>query len=250
MYKIQVSDTHLRFEGTFAPATVLKFLLVVIFVLGLCGFFVNYNRYVVGKTNMMGLYAMFNMDWEGNIPTLFSALDMLLSATLLFAAYKMEKNCRGPWHVHYLVLAIVFLLLACDEVLGLHEKIGHTIAGDHHRESPFALGAIFLAVVLIPPLVVFCWRWLLALPRWIALVMILSGAIYLAGAVGMEKVSIHYAEVQGAKASMTYQMLAQIEEMLEMIGIAIFNYILLKLLLWQHRQNVPSQNSGARAVAV
>lgn len=91
-------------------------------------------------------------------------------------------------------------------------------------------------MILLPLLVVFFWRLLLALPRRIALEMILCAVIFLMGAVGMEIVGIGYAQAQGTKADLKYQMFAIIEETLEMVGVAIFNYTLLKLLLRQKRQ--------------
>jgi hypothetical protein len=105
-----------------------------------------------------------------------------------------------------------------------------------HIQSLLALGTVLLAMVILPLIVVFFGQLLLALPRQIALVMILSAAIFLAGAVGMEVVNIGYARVQGTKATLMYQMLALIQEALEMMGIALFNYALLELLLGQTRQ--------------
>lgn len=242
MDKVHASDTPVRFGVTISPATVLKFLLAVIFVLSLCGFFVNYNRYVLDGTNARRLYALFNMDWEGNIPTVFSAIELFCSALLLFALCKSENHYGGQWRFHYRSLGIGFLFLSCDEVLKLHERLSDIIARYLHTKSLLTLGTVLLALVSMPLIGVFFWRWLLALPRRIALVMILSAVIYLAGVVGMEVVSIGYAKVQGTKANLMYQMLAIIEETLEMIGIAIFNYALLELLLWQKRQVLKSDD--------
>jgi len=236
MGKSYLSDAYARCGITISAVIILKFLLTVIFVLSLCGFLVNYDRYVWGETNRPLLYSLFNMDWEGNVPTLFSAMNLFFSALLLLYLSKVEQNNGGCWHFHYLSLGILFLFLSYDEIWSLHEKISGMLSRYLHTQSLLTLGTVLFAMILLPSLVVFFWRLLLALPRRIALEMILCAVIFLMGAVGMEMVSIGYAQAQGTKADLKYQMLAIIEETLEMVGVAIFNYTLLKLLLQQKHQ--------------
>jgi hypothetical protein len=197
---------------------------------------VNCHRFMVAGNPIHRLYALLNMDWEGNIPTVFSALDLLLAALLLFLLSHRDSQEGGHWRTRYLGLGGLFLFLACDELFGLHERLSTTITRYAHTHSPLALGTVLLAVVIFPLIGGFFGRWLLALPRRIALVMTLSAAIFLAGAVGIEVVSLGYAKVQGTKATLMYQMLALLEEALEMMGIALFNYALLELLCRQTPQ--------------
>jgi hypothetical protein len=234
--KAHVSEAAARVSITLYPGTVLQCLLAVIGVLSLCHVMVNYHRFMVAGTQIHRLYAMLNMDWEGNIPTVFSAMDLLLSALLLCSLSYRESTDGGHWRTRYLGLGVIFLFLACDELFGLHERLSTTITRHVHTLSRLALGTVLLAMVILPLIGVFFGRWLLALPRRIALVMTLSAAIFLAGAVGMEVVSIGYASVQGTKATLMYQMLVLLEEALEMIGIALFNYALLELLCRQTPQ--------------
>jgi hypothetical protein len=224
------------------PMRVFIFLLIIIFILCLLGFFVNFDRYIIGNVGHahMLLYAMYNLDGEANIPTAFSAIDIAFSSVLLFFLYKDEKAYRGRWYFHYLCLGLVFLFLSCDEVFRFHEQISDIVSRDLHTTSPLVFGTVLFAMVMVPLIVVFYWRWLLVLPLRVSLVMIFSAAIYLLGAVGVEVMGISYAMEVGGKTNLTYQMFALIEETLEMIGIAIFNYALLKLLLWQERQRLLS----------
>jgi hypothetical protein len=234
--KAHVSSAAARVSITLSPGTVLQCLLAVIGVLSLGHVMVNYHRFMVAGTPPNRLYALLNMDWEGNIPTAFSALDLLLAALLLFSLSHRDSHEGGPWRTRYLGLGGLFLFLACDELFGLHERLSTTITRHAHTHSRLALGTVLLALVILPLIGVFFGRWLLALPRRLALVMLLSAAMFLAGAVGMEVVSIGYASVRGTKATLMYQMLALLEEALEMIGIALFNYALLELLCRQTPQ--------------
>jgi hypothetical protein len=248
--KNQINRMQVCFGILITPMGVFIFSLIIIFILGLLGFLVNFDRHIFGHRNShMLLYALFNMDWEGNIPTAFSAMGIVFSALIFFLLSKTEKNDHGQWYVHYVCLGWMFAFLACDEILGFHEQISDIISRDLHIASSLVLGTVLFAIVIVPLGVVFCWRWLLVLPPRVTLVMILSAAIYLLGAVGMEVVGISYAKEVGGKNNLTYQMFAIIEETLEMIGIAIFNYALLTLLLWQKRQDmlrkVPYAITGA-----
>lgn len=229
-------DVWLRI--TLSPVTVLTSLLAVTGLLLLGGFAVNYDRYVLGGAHLKFLYGMLNVDFERNVPSVFSALSLLCSAILLLWLCRIEKTEGRHWYVHYLSLAMLFLLLSCDELVGFHERVGDALARHWNTESLLALGSVVMALVILPPLVVYVWRWLFVLPRDIALVMILSAAIFLAGAVGLELVSMGYAKAQGTKANLGYQMLALLEEALEMIGVALFNYALLSLVLRQRQQVV------------
>lgn len=135
-------------------------------------------------------------------------------------------------------MGLLFLLLACDELLGFHERLGDAVAERLRTDSLLTLGSVLLAVVILPPLAAFLWRWLLALPRRIMRMMTLSAAAFLTGVLGLELVSIGYAEAEGTKANLTYQMLALVEEALEMTGVALFNYSLLALIVRRRRQIV------------
>jgi hypothetical protein len=64
------------------------------------------------------------------------------------------------------------------------------------------------------------------LPRKIGLLFILSGVLFVGGALGMELIGGWYAFTCGTD-NLMYRTVAMLEEMLEMIGIAVFIYSLL-----------------------
>src|SRR5688572_8846597 len=68
------------------------------------------------------LYYAFDMDGEDNIPSAFSFLILVLSAVLLIVIGNSTsiKKHRKFWFL----LGFIFLFLACDEFMQIHEKLG------------------------------------------------------------------------------------------------------------------------------
>ena len=68
------------------------------------------------------LYYAFDMDGEDNIPSAFSFIILVLSAILLIVIGNSTsiKKHRKFWFL----LSFIFLFLACDEFMQIHEKLG------------------------------------------------------------------------------------------------------------------------------
>lgn len=84
-----------------------------------------------------------------------------------------------------------------------------------------------MAGILI--LALFFLGFLLRLPSCTRRFFLGAGAIYLGGAIGVEMIGGYYAEVYGFD-SLEYQLIAHAEESLEMAGIIVFIYALLRYL--------------------
>jgi hypothetical protein len=61
----------------------------------------------------------------------------------------------------------------------------------------------------------------------------LSAALYIGGAVGLEMPGGAYAEAHGI-ATFGYQFFAAVEETLEMLGLTVFAYALMRILARRH----------------
>jgi predicted permease len=76
-------------------------------------------------------------------------------------------------------------------------------------------------------------RFLFALPRRIQALFVLAGGLYVIGGLGLEMLSWHYRfplydpENTEASRDLTYLMITHVEELLEMLGVAVFMYALL-----------------------
>jgi hypothetical protein len=185
-------------------------------------------RFVTDRDSVFGLVPLFNMYEEANLPTWFSSLNLFFAALLLYVNAQAARIAGEQWRKHWLGLAGVFLFLSIDEAALLHEKIGAIfkagIAAESMRSAwmyPFAAMVGVIGLIYV--------RFLLALPTFYRVMFVLSAGLFVGGAVGLEIIEAKYVWVTRSEL-ITFSVLVGIEEALEMSGIVLFIYTLLRLL--------------------
>jgi hypothetical protein len=171
-----------------------------------------------------GLYRFFYLDKELTIPTYFSALQLLAAAVMLGLIARHQALIGSPWRWHFLLLAVGFVILSVDETASIHETVLGWLGSRLGRIVPGYTFSTWLgpAIIIVAVVGLSYLRFLLALPRRFAALVVASGAIFLAGAVGAEWVALDMFEERWS-----YQIEVIVEEGLEMVGIALFLYALL-----------------------
>lgn len=173
--------------------------------------------------NMGGLVPLFSLGSDGNLPTYFSSLVLFFSGLMLLALAVAELRNREHDGWYWVGLSLVFAFLAIDEMLQLHERLTEpmrTVLGTggllfYAWIVPYGLGTLVLVTIY--------WRFLWRLPRDTAWLMLLSGAIFVGGAIGVEMLGGLVFERIGS-INPVYVGLQTIEEVLEMSGIVLFLY--------------------------
>lgn len=217
-----------------SPRGVLLTLIVIIGVLITASTLAGAAWYFLGGgESSFLLVQLFWVDSESNIPTLYSCFALLVSALLLGIIASIAMRQGEPHRVHWAVLSAIFVYLALDEGARIHERsveplrallqLAPVPASAFLESGPVWVAAGALAVVIF---VIWYVPFLIHLPAHIRNLMILAGGSFVAGALGFEVVSHLHAVVHG-KDNATYALLATIEELLEMLGVAIFIYTLL-----------------------
>lgn len=204
--------------------------LVVLHVISQIGRFVFHKEYLLGFTPEVYLGA------EASIPNWFSTVLIL---TCGIALLLIAHARRGPDHRHWLGLGMIFLALSLDESAALHDLsapfftgaftwLARTVGGPFvalAQKPGYAWmipGLIFVAIVGAVYL-----PFLARLPKTTRAWFVLSGAVYVGGAVGFEALGGWYSGYFGAK-NPTFVLLLTCEETLEMVGMSMFLYSLLK----------------------
>ena len=183
----------------------------------------------------------FNVDEEGNIPTLYSTLTLLGCAVLLRVIARTDREAGGRWSRHWTLMSIIFLGLAADEFLALHEEVDSRLdLSGFTQWSWVAVGIVFVVAVAL----VFI-RLIVQLPPPVRRLFILAALIYLSGAIVMETVGGHYVTVWGHD-SLSYALCTTAEELLEMMGVVVFIYALLRYLTQDGRKVVLALEVRAR----
>ncbi len=182
------------------------------------------STYFYNHDYIFGLVPLFNFDTEMNIPTIYSALALLFSGILLFIIGDMNRQASHSY-ISWFALSFIFVFLAIDEIAVIHENLIIPV-----RETLGTSGLLFYAWVipysigLLLFLIIFS-KFLLTLPRQSLLYFVVSGTIFVTGAIGFELIGGQHAEIHG-RDNIAYAFITTCEELLEMLGIALFIYSL------------------------
>ena len=167
----------------------------------------------------------FNFGHEGNVPTVYSSFAIFFASLLLFLIARSNVNDRDQYYYWY-GLSLIFLFLSLDELFSFHERVHHIVKGYLDTSGlfyfawviPYGLAVIIIALIYL--------RFVFSLPKKIKYLFLVSGFVFVSGAIGFEMIGGAIVESTG-RDNFTYLLYMTFEELLEMLGIAIFIYALL-----------------------
>ncbi|HWO41824.1 MAG TPA: hypothetical protein VNO43_08490 [Candidatus Eisenbacteria bacterium] len=189
------------------------------------------TKFLTGHDTVFGLVRLFDMDNESNVPTSFAIALLTISAFLLLLVGVLERQSRAPYSWHWLVLSAVFGYLAIDEATQIHEFMtGCTI--DFLGYEPtgiFYFAWVIPAAVLTGIFALLFLRFFLHLPRRTRFAVGAAAALYVGGALGFDMIGGYYGERHGFD-NLSYKLIANVEETLEIAGLLVFIWTLLAYL--------------------
>lgn len=179
-------------------------------------------------------YRLLDVRFEGNLPTLFATIQLLVAAALCFLIARLDRAQRRYW----LGLAIVFSLLGIDETAQLHELLAFVklaIAASIAAESTWAVfygpAAAVIAILYLP--------FLRRLPLAVALSFAFGGAIFIMGSLGLEVLGTYHAKLLALPRNHGhFSLQIHIEELCELLGVFLFVHGAVRFLQrrWPHIQ--------------
>jgi len=188
-------------------------LLVVAHVVTVTAYF---GDYIEGRYWQISI---FDLDCEESFGTWFSSGILFLAGQLLLEQARRVVNDRTQ-RTRWYILAGGFHLLSLDEVVGLHEYL-NSLLEETSWTTVGAVGAVFLVIFFSP--------FLVKLQARTRALFVVSGAIYLGGALGVERHTEWYDD-HDLLNSVAYNLWNAVEEGFEMIGVVLFVYALLVML--------------------
>lgn len=216
------------------PKKILFTLLFIITFLLFANLLGIVSRIYFDHDYVYGLVDLFDFNAEQNIPTFYSAMALFFTSNLLLFISNLQRKTQNPY-ILWIILSIIFLFLSVDEISSIHERLNFLT-----RDLLGTSGFLYYAWV-IPYAIVLCvflsvyLKFLLLLPRKIMMLFLLSGAVFVSGAIGLEMVGGWQAQLHGSQGIL-YSILYTCEEFLEMLGIVFFIYTLLAYILIQYKQ--------------
>lgn len=168
---------------------------------------------------------IFGFDLEENIPTLYSSFTLFISSLLLLIIGIKQKS-MGSDYIGWFGLMLIFLFLSLDEVLSIHERLTNPIHTALNTSGLLYYAWVIPYGVMLFVFVLLYLHFLMNLPKRIMILFIVSGTIFVTGAIGFEMLGGMQHEQNGYK-NLHYAVLYTFEELFEMLGIALFIYTLL-----------------------
>jgi hypothetical protein len=202
---------------------VLILIVCVLIIISLVGQF--YKFFLFGGKDRY-LVNLFSLDKEFNFPTWYQAISELICSLLMFIIFMAAKVDRDSFKYHWLGLSGIFLLIATDEMLVLHEQfispLRRLLGTGGFLYMAWIIPAIILAILFL----ITYYKFLRSLPPETRKRFIGAGLIFGLGAVGLEAVGGQVLTIIGPN-NLTYSLITHVEEILEMSGILLFIYSLL-----------------------
>jgi hypothetical protein len=192
----------------------------------LCASFIQDLTFYTGQEpDLSKKIWLLDVDVERSAFTWVSVLVLFSCSRLLFQCGDDAAGRDSPFTRHWYFLGFLFLLLSFDEFAGLHEKLSSALAARSANTGllyfAWAAPAGILSLVGLAAFIPF----IRSFPTSLAVLLVVSAALFLGGAVGLEMVGGSVAEAEGVE-SLRYRMLANIEEGLELAGTLTFIYAL------------------------
>lgn len=210
-----------------SPQKIVRILIVIVIVLTILSLVGQFYKFLLFGGKDRYIVKLFSLDNEFNVPTWYQAITILICSLLTGVLYLLSKSKDEPFKYHWLGLSIIFFYIASDEMLVLHEQIISPL-----RKLLGTGGFLYYAWII--PAIIFgiifliaYAKFLISLPREFRNRFIVAGVIYVIGAAGLEAIGGEIFTDFGSN-TLFYALLTNVEEVLEMIGILLFIYALLR----------------------
>jgi hypothetical protein len=198
---------------------------VILLLLNLCGIYLK-KVLLLDNHVSNAIFFFFDASAEANIPTYFSSLILFIAAAILYVIYKATPKASGK-KMYWGALMIIFAWLSVDETASIHEQFGK-MGKTFHLQSDYLYYSWIIPYIFIAIFAFFFFlKFLIKLPYTTRILFIISGFIYTGAAMGFELFEGKIAKQYGPN-TLNDLLLCAVEEFLEMTGVIIFIYALLR----------------------
>ena len=196
---------------------------------------------------------LLGMDNERNVPAWSSTV---LLAAIALSCLEVARRLfaeRGRWRWHWLALSAGFAYLSLDEMAGLHERLSELPVRAVVGPQNYAWVVVAAPLAVVAGLLFV--RFLRALPRPVAALTLLAGALYVGGAAGMEVAGGVLLDAGADQEGLLLDSVQHVEEACEMAGAALFLHVVARVQQGVHPlrpapADVPADVPAVRAAGV
>ena len=171
-----------------------------------------------------GLVPLFDLNTELNIPSFFQSTTMGFAALAAWLAFSRDRNSdQQARAIYWLGLVFIFSFMALDETMSIHERfiIPFRRIFDTQGFLWYAWVIAYAPAALI--IGALYWSFAANLPSPVGRELAIATVVYVSGAIGAEMIGGQYAfSVENGEQTFVYGLLYTLEELLEMVGFALF----------------------------
>ena len=210
------------------PETILKLNCMLVLFLIITSTLGQLYRYIGAGERHYQLVNLFYLSEEKNIPTAYSSLALLFCSWLLFIIAKHKIKKAQPYCFNWAFLSMLFLLMAIDESLTLHENLTAVMENFMNPDGFFYRAWIIPATIFLVIFVCGNLKFIKSLSPKTRFLFVFAGIVFVSGAIGMEMIGGKvFLILDKSIDNLLYSAIATVEETLEMMGIVFFIYALL-----------------------
>ncbi|MBZ0303142.1 MAG: hypothetical protein K8J31_25570 [Anaerolineae bacterium] len=222
------------FRYAIAPRKIALILAVIALILAAESLYSEYLVETYGggsSSSVLGpVLDLFSVNLEQSLPTWYATLILFTAGVLLAVIAAAKQALRDRYRLYWIGLAVIFFYLSLDENAVIHEILSDPLQTTFHTSGYLAFGWQMVAAPLVVILALVYLRFLLHLTAGTRNLFILAGGLYVGGALIVDAVSANE-WVQDNGITLGYLAIGTLEELLEMQGIVVFIYALLRSLV-------------------
>eukprot|EP00439_Symbiodinium_sp_Y106_P088056 s1_g592.t1 len=213
--------SRLRGVSVVIPSDIVRYVYLATAGVVLLGVLREVFVFQIGTDTVLQDLRHFALDAERNLGAWYSSALMVLIAACAMVNWHKDRVRDGLVSYSWVFIAVVFFCLSIDETVGFHETVDVPLRNHFELTGIFYNPWVFFGAAFVAGFVALLVPFLLDLPRHIAILFVVSGAIYVGGALGMEPLDAFFEHGYGE--GHLYQVIAtSIEEAMEMLGLTLF----------------------------
>lgn len=175
----------------------------------------------VGTETVLQDLRHFALDAERNLGAWYSSALMVLIAACAMVNWHKDRMRDGLISYSWVFIAVVFFLMSIDETVGFHETVDVPLRTHFALTGLFYNPWVFFGAAFVAGFFALLVPFLFDLPRHIATLFVISGAIYVGGALGMEPLDAFFEHGFG-EGHPFHVIVTCVEEAMEMFGLTLF----------------------------
>lgn len=208
------------------------------------------SKYGLGYDYVLGLVPMFDFYEEHNIPTYFSAINLLLTAALLYWIAEIVARTSRKLAVPWRVLSFGFMFMSVDEFCDARMIISRAskalLSSQNITSLPyFSVAWTVPITAIVVLLAVYFFPFLLRLRKVYLINFAIAGALFVFATLGLETIEGFHTITTNGVRDFTFMLYVTVEEALEIFSIVYFQFFLIAYMA----ENVTDREATIRRAA-